>query len=155
MPELAVLDKAFHWTMQRMVERGQAPHYTELAAELGCSVEEGRKALYELVDVGYPVCLQACTDYIASFAPLSGIPTHHRIAVEGQQKWFAQCGFEALAVCYLFPGKAVRIEDSCLDCNRSIVIEMRDGEVLSAEPSGIVGHMNVLWTASAEGLAFM
>ena len=34
MIESNVLDKTFHIIMQRMVKTGQAPHHTEIAAEL-------------------------------------------------------------------------------------------------------------------------
>ena len=33
------LDKTFHFIMKRMVETGQAPHYTEIAKDLGVSME--------------------------------------------------------------------------------------------------------------------
>ncbi|PCI12921.1 MAG: hypothetical protein COB68_14435 [SAR202 cluster bacterium] len=48
-----------------------------------------------------------------------------------------------MAVCWLFPGKTVSIDCPCLDCNESISIQMRDGQVLSADPSTIVGHRNL------------
>ena len=52
MHEPTILDKAFHAIMKRMVETGQAPVYTELASELGRSVEEGRKTLHDLFAAG-------------------------------------------------------------------------------------------------------
>jgi hypothetical protein len=48
-------------------------------------------------------------------------------------------------VCWLFPGKTVRVEAPCLDCNEPIVIEMRDGRFLSVEPPEVVGHLNQPW----------
>jgi len=84
------LDRTFHVIIKRMVETGQAPHYTELAADLGVAPEEGRKALHELFFRGFPGWLFPKTDYIASFAPFSQIPTQYRISIDGQQKWFAQ-----------------------------------------------------------------
>ncbi|HAE32372.1 MAG: hypothetical protein FI713_04990 [SAR202 cluster bacterium] len=45
-----------------------------------------------------------------------------------------------MAVCWLFPGKTVRIDTVCLDCNEPIVLEVRDGKILSSSPDeGIVG----------------
>ncbi|MEN8251608.1 MAG: hypothetical protein ABFS32_21980 [Bacteroidota bacterium] len=52
MSEPTHLDKTFHIIMRRMVEKGQAPHYTEIAKKLGVSVEKGRKALYDLFSAG-------------------------------------------------------------------------------------------------------
>jgi len=84
-----VLDKTFHVIMKRMVETGQAPFYTELAA-LGLSVEEGRKILHDLFSSGIPGWLYPQTDLIVSFAPFNNLPTQYRITIDGQQKWFGQ-----------------------------------------------------------------
>ena len=86
-----VLDKTYHFIIQRMMETGHAPHYTEIAAELGGSMEEGRKALHDLMSAGIPgTWLFPDTDYIAGFAPFSNLPTQYRITVDGEQKWFGQ-----------------------------------------------------------------
>ena len=39
MNDPAILDKTFHFILKRMIETGRAPHYTEIAAELGTSRE--------------------------------------------------------------------------------------------------------------------
>ena len=88
--DLQTLDRAFAFIMQRMVDTGVAPHYTELASHLGCSPEEGRLIVHDLPSTGYPAWLHPDTDWIASFPPFSNIPTQHRITVDGQQRWFAQ-----------------------------------------------------------------
>ena len=85
------LDKAYNVIMKRMVDTGQAPHYTELAAELGRPVEDARKALHDLMSLGIPgIWLFPDTDYIGSFAPFSNLPTQYRITVDGEKKWFGQ-----------------------------------------------------------------
>jgi hypothetical protein len=84
------LDKTFHMIMKRMVETGQAPHYTEIAKELGISMEGGRKILHELFSPRIPGWLFPNTDFIASFAPFNNLPTQFRITIDGQQKWFGQ-----------------------------------------------------------------
>ena len=72
MSELSQLDRTFSFILKRMVETGQAPFYTEIAAELGVSVEEGRKALHALLGPGIAAWVFPNTDYIAPF-PLSAI----------------------------------------------------------------------------------
>ena len=85
------MDKTFHIIMKRLVETGQAPHYTEIAAALGVSTEEGRKAVQELFALPmFPGWLYPNTDYITSFPPFNNLPTQYRITIDGQQKWFAQ-----------------------------------------------------------------
>jgi hypothetical protein len=90
MSEPTILDKTFHFIMKRMMKTGTAPFYTEIAKELGVSVEEGWKALHDLLEVQRAAWLFPHTDYIASFPPFSNLPTQYRISVEGEQKWFAQ-----------------------------------------------------------------
>ena len=90
MSEPSRLDKTFSIIMRRMVKTGRAPFYTEIATELGVSLEEGRKALHDLFEAGVDEWLFPNTDYIASFAPFSNLPTQYRITIDGQQKWFGQ-----------------------------------------------------------------
>ena len=90
MADQAMLDRAFYNIMQRIVGTGQAPHYTEMATELGLPTEVGRQLLRDLMDTGIPCWLHPGTDYIVSFAPFHNLPTQYRITVDGEQKWFAQ-----------------------------------------------------------------
>jgi hypothetical protein len=135
-------DRVFHLIMRSLVERGHAPHYAELARTLGVSMPDGRRLLLDVMQA-YPIgWLHPETDYIASFPPLNALPTQYRVTVRGEQRWFAQCGFEATSVTWLFPGTAVRVEAPCLDCGDPLVIEMKDGAFTRVDPPGVVGHLN-------------
>ena len=90
MSETSLLDKTFQVIMKHFVETGQAPFYTELATELGLTVEEGRRALHDLFNARIPGWLFPGTDYICSFAPFNHLPTQYRITIDGQQQWFGQ-----------------------------------------------------------------
>jgi len=90
MGEPTKLDRAFNIIMRKMVDTGQAPHYTDLAAEMGVSPEEGRQTLHELFAAGIPGWLYPNTDFITSFAPFNHLPTQFRITIEGEQKWYGQ-----------------------------------------------------------------
>ena len=81
-------DRTFHIIIKRMVETGQAPHYTELASELRVTPEEGKKALHDLFSEMIPGWLFPNTDFITSFAPFNNLPTQYRLTIDGQQKWF-------------------------------------------------------------------
>lgn len=50
--KIKVLDNTFHSIMKRMVATGQAPHYTEIAAELGVAPEEGRRTMHKQFQSG-------------------------------------------------------------------------------------------------------
>jgi len=90
MSEPTLLDKAFLVIMKRMVASGRAPFYTELATELGLSVEQGRKTLHDLFSAGIAGWLYPQTDHVVSFAPFNNLPTHYRITIDGRQQWFGQ-----------------------------------------------------------------
>jgi hypothetical protein len=136
------MDEMFHRIMRGLVDRGHAPHYAELARAMGDTVEDGRRLLLDVMQA-YPIgWLHPETDYVASFPPLNSLPTQYRITVGGVQKWFAQCGFEATSVTWLFPGTTVRVDAPCLDCGDPVRVEMRDGRLVAADPPGVVGHLN-------------
>lgn len=90
MSETSQSDKTFNFIMRHMKETGQAPHFTEIATELGVSMEEGRQALHALIDEGVPGWLFPGTDLIVSMAPFNNLPNQYRITIEGEQKWFGQ-----------------------------------------------------------------
>jgi len=86
-----MLDKVYEIILSKLVATGQAPFYTEIAAELGVPAEEGRRALHDLIDARVPAMwLYPETDLICSFAPFNNLPTQYRISVDGVQKWFGQ-----------------------------------------------------------------
>ncbi len=91
MSEPTQLDKTFHIILKWMVETGVAPHYVEIAVELGVSPEEGKKALHDLFSIPrFPGWLYPSTDDITSFPPFNNLPTQYRITIDGQQKWYGQ-----------------------------------------------------------------
>jgi hypothetical protein len=140
----SLLDKTYTVILRQMIETGQAPHYTEAAKSLGIGIEEARQAYHDLMAAGVPgLWLFPETDYISSFAPFSNLPTQYRLTVAGEPKWFAQCGFEALAVSWLFPGKTVQIDAPCLDCGELLQVAMQDGTITKTEPAGIMAYVAV------------
>jgi hypothetical protein len=141
MVDLQLLDRAFTIVTQSFIERGHAATHVEVATALGLSMEEGRQLYRELVNGQYhSAWLEEGTDYIVSFAPFNNLPTHYRVTIDGQQKWFGQCGFEALAIRWLFPGKLVRVDTPCLDCGEPMALEFRDQNVLLVDPPEMVGY---------------
>lgn len=155
MADPRLMDRAFHLLMRSIVESGSALHHAELARVLGLAVEDGRQLLQAVMQA-YPIgWLHPETDYIASFPPLNNLPTQYRVTVRGQQKWFAQCGFEATSVTWLFPGTTVRVEAPCLDCGDPMVLEMRDGQFVTVDPPEMVGHLNYGFGPSRGRPAFL
>ena len=91
MPKSKHLAKTFHIIIERMIATGQAPNYTEIAAELGVSPSEGREVLRKLFSTrGFPGWFYPKTDNIESFDPFSNSSNNYRLTIEDEQKWFGQ-----------------------------------------------------------------
>lgn len=52
---------------------------------------------------------------------------------------------------WLFPDQEIRIESRCLDCGESILIRMRNEDILEVNPETIVGHINLPFAKSLSG----
>jgi hypothetical protein len=90
MADKVQLDRTYHYILETFIQRGYAPHYTEIAQEFSVKPDEGKKLLQELMALPLPIWLYPETDLIASFAPFNNLPTQYRISFDGQQKWSAQ-----------------------------------------------------------------
>ena len=135
--------RLYHEVMIGYVRNGVAPHYLDIGRSLAWKPDRARDVLHEVVSMGLPTWLHPGTDLIASFAPFSNLPTLYRIVVNGQPHGYAQCGLEALAVSWLFPGAAVRVVSLCPHCGDEVSIRMRDGELLELAPTATVAHINI------------
>jgi len=135
--------RLYHEVMTGYVARGVAPHYLEIAVRLGWEPERARTVLHEVVELGLPLWLHPGTDLVASFAPFSSLPTLYRFSIDGVAHGYAQCGLEALAISWLFPGSQIRVDSLCPDCGEPLSLSIRDGEMLSLDPPTTVAHINV------------
>lgn len=141
MADLELLDRAFAATMTHIIETGEGPHYIDVAAALDISPNEGRQVLHDVMAAGVPGWMHPGTDYLASFPPFNIQPTQYRVTVEGRShRWYAQCGFEALAFRWIFPGEHIRVEAPCLDCGDAMVVEMEGEELTVVDPPTLVGY---------------
>ena len=144
MPDMQLLARVYHLILTGFVRDGRAPHFTDLAVILGVGVEQARQLQRDLLAaLGGPHWVHPGTDIIVGFSPFSNLPTPYLISIDGEQKWYGQCGMESLAVSWLFPGQEVRIDARCPDCAEPLLVRMRDGRVLESAPETIVGHINV------------
>ena len=129
---------------RHFIESGRAPHIADLAAELGVDIEEARRLQREIPPYTAAWRL-GDTDFIESFAPFYNLPTNVAVSIDGEQKWFAQCGQESLVMSLLFPGKELRVEAKCLDCGDRVLVRTRDDQVLDVDPPEAVGLFNVAY----------
>ena len=136
---LEELDAVYAAIMSEIVSTGVAPHYAELARTLDIEPMRAKAVITRIIDLT-PGWLHPGTDYIASFPPFNNQPTQYRVSVDDEQRWFAQCGFEALACRWLFPGRTVTVDAPCLLGGDPLQIVMRDEEITSIDPPTMVGY---------------
>jgi hypothetical protein len=90
MDDAHLTQAAYTNILHHFIENGRAPHFTELAARLGISVDEARVVQQVAARAGVGCWITPDTDYIASWAPFSNVPTQYLITIDGQQKWYGQ-----------------------------------------------------------------
>ena len=90
MTDSQVVQQAYTRIQQHLIDTGRAPHFTELAAMLGITPDEARTVQADAAKAGVGCWVSPDTDYIASWAPFSNIPTQYLVTIEGEQKWYGQ-----------------------------------------------------------------
>ena len=153
-PDPYELDRTYHFILTSWVEHAHAPHFTDIARALSMHPDEARQRLHAVIATGLPNWLFPATDLIASFAPFHNLPTPYRVTVDGRSGWYAQCGFESVAVSWVFPGRGVRIDATCLDCGDVLQVEVRDGSIATEVPRGIVAYVDVPFRDWRPNLAY-
>lgn len=146
--DLVDLDRAHASIMDQVVATGTAPHYLELARSLDVSNGLARDLVHDLVAI-IPGWVHLGTDLIASFPPFNPMPTQYLVSIDGERRWFAQCGFEALAIRWLVPGRTVRADAPSLCCGEPMTVEMVDDTIVSTDPETIVATRAALWVETS------
>ena len=124
------------------VATGHSPSSADIAAALKITRQEVLRAFGDLPKYD-TFAMERGTENVRILSPFSNLATPFKVAVDGEQRWHAVCGPESLAITYMFPGRTVAVEAHCRDCGDPIRIEMKDGEVLSQEPEGLLIHLGV------------
>jgi hypothetical protein len=84
--------KVHQSVLRYFIEKGRAPHYTELAELLDIMPEKARQIIRETtIESPFSFAwITPGTDYIGTWAPFSNLPNHHLISIDGVQKWYGQ-----------------------------------------------------------------
>jgi len=90
MEETALVQRAYTAVTEHFVKTGRSPHYTELAAILGVRTDEARQLQHKAAESSIACWFVKDTDYVESWAPFSNVPTHYRVTINGEQKWYGQ-----------------------------------------------------------------
>ena len=90
MEETVLVQRAYTAVVEHFVKTGRAPHYTELAGILGMRPDEARHVQHKAAESSIACWFVGDTDYVESWAPFSNVPTHYRVTINGEQKWYGQ-----------------------------------------------------------------
>jgi hypothetical protein len=85
-----LVQRVYTAVVEYFVKTGRAPHYTELAGILGVRPDEARQLQHKAAESSIACWFVKDTDYVESWAPFSNVPTHNRVTIKGQQKWYGQ-----------------------------------------------------------------
>lgn len=90
MVESILVQQAYTTIQKHFTQTGRAPHFTELADVLQITPDKAKDVQQKAADAGIGCWISHDTDYIASWAPFSNIPTQYLVRIAGKQKWYAQ-----------------------------------------------------------------
>ena len=90
MDDSSLVQQSYTTIQKHFIQTGRAPHFAELAAALGITPDEARVVQLKAAEAGVGCWISHDTDYIASWAPFSNIPTQYLVTIAGEQKWYAQ-----------------------------------------------------------------
>jgi len=137
-----------------VLETGFAPKVEQIKQELNLTEEAVRKSLWDL-EGGIIIAMQNKQHlHIKEFIgqklpedvvlpdlgeifyarPFANFKNHHKIFVDGEQKWFGECPVESVTISYFFPGKEVVLQSICNETHETIEIIGKDGKLLDYKP---------------------
>jgi alkylmercury lyase-like protein len=122
---------------QHFASTGRAPSLAQIAAECQCSEEEVRAA-YARLRANRVLLLEPDGETICMAPPFSGVPTQHTVDV-GQQSYFANCAWDALAIPAAFHQEGV-VHSRCGQSGDPL--DLRVG-LAGPEPSSWLFHCQV------------
>jgi hypothetical protein len=128
--------------LDTFVASGRAPNVGQISAALGIPRDAVLDAFRDIsiIDTFW---VEKGTENVRILSPFSDLTTPYKVTIDGQQRWHAVCGIEALGLWVFFPGKEVSVDSYCRDCAEPIQLRMRDGALLSQIPEGIVAHLGI------------
>ncbi len=121
---------------------GRAPNVGDIMSALGLSRPAVLEAFREIAIID-TFWVEKGTENIRILSPFANISTPYKVTIGGEQKWYAVCGIEALAIWVFFPGQTVQIDAYCRDCGEPMRLKLKDGQIVEQSSDQIVAHLSV------------
>lgn len=130
--------------LRAFAAEGRAPHVQEVARILGRPLEPVLKACRTLARHDLIVWKDDEARIISAY-PFSGLPTAHRVVMEGHQTRYAMCAIDALGTPFMLD-KGACIRSACFFCRKPVRVDIRGGRLHGAQPSTLV-----VWSSDRDG----
>jgi hypothetical protein len=117
---------------------GTPPTVAETSRSLSMTEADATAAYQRLAD-GRVIVLEHGTHDVLMAAPLSAVPTPHRVKVSDGREYYANCIWDAMGVLTML-GRDGEIDTSCRDCNESLGLSVRNGALV---PSDAIVHFAI------------
>jgi len=114
---------------------GTPPTVAETSRSLSMTEADATAAYQRLAD-GRVIVLEHGTHDVLMAAPLSAVPTPHRVKVSDGREYYANCIWDALGIPAMLGGAEAEIETSCSDCRAPMK--------LTAHHRGVTGDSGVV-----------
>ncbi len=124
--------------LRELIATGAAPGVRDTGAALSLS-EADAAAAYERLAANRVIVLEPGTRDVLMAAPLSAVPTPHRVRMADGRSHYGNCVWDALGVIEML-GMDGDVETTCADCDSSLRLTVRGG---SLEPADTVVHFAV------------
>jgi hypothetical protein len=124
--------------LRELIATGAAPRVRDTGAALGLS-EADAAAAYEQLAANRVIVLEPGTRDVLMAAPLSAVPTPHRVRMADGRSHYGNCVWDALGVIAML-GMDGNVETTCADCDSPLRLTVRGG---SLEPADAVVHFAV------------
>jgi hypothetical protein len=142
---------------ESVLDSGRAPTVAAIGTEFGL-VEEAVRASLNDLEGGIIVAMQnprhlhlhefmgqklpegsvlPALGEIFYARPFANFANHHRVVVDGEQKWYGECPVESVTISYFFPGREVRLESVCQETGEPVTVTGMDGLLVDYQPKSL------------------
>jgi hypothetical protein len=130
--------------LKAFAEEGRAPHVQEVARALGLPLEPVLEVCRTLARHDLIVWKDG-EGQILSVYPFSGLPTAHRVLMEGHKTLYAVCAIDALGIPFML-GQGGSIRSACFFCQVPVRVDIHEGLLQGVQPS-----TTVVWSSERDG----
>jgi hypothetical protein len=133
---------AYWYILERFLQLGRSPTLEEMERDLVFPREEIKDILDSLVAAG-AIRVQPATHAILDAYPYSGVPTRHRVELDGGTSFCCMCAVDTFYVPFLVE-RDLTIRSRCFGCRADVEVRVERRAIRAARP-----EQTVIWNSTA------